>query len=80
LTLLNAPARRVFSHDPTDEMAEVPMSDKLDELSSEIDDAVRSTEELQDEPGGIQHKQLEKVKHALDKAQDGVSDIEQAED
>jgi hypothetical protein len=56
------------------------MSEKLDELASEIDDALLTTEELQDEPGAIPEKKLGKVKDALDKAHVVVEDLEDAED
>jgi inosine/xanthosine triphosphate pyrophosphatase family protein len=56
------------------------MSDKLDELSSEIDDAVLTTEELQNEPGDLSEKGLGEVKDALDKVHTVVEDLEDASD
>ena len=56
------------------------MSDKVDELASEIDDAVRTTEELKDEPGAVDEKKVDTIKDALDKAHGVVAELEDAED
>ncbi len=56
------------------------MSDKLDELASDIEDAVRTTEELKDDPGSIKDKNIDKIKDALDAAQHVVDELEDAED
>jgi hypothetical protein len=56
------------------------MNDKVDELASDIDDAVRTTEELENEPGEIDENSIKKVKTALDKAHDVVSEMEDTAD
>jgi inosine/xanthosine triphosphate pyrophosphatase family protein len=56
------------------------MNDKLDELAGEIDDAVLSTEELEDAPGAVSEKKIDKMKHVLEKAQDLAEDLENEED
>jgi hypothetical protein len=56
------------------------MSDKLDELASEIDDAVITTEELKDEPGSLNETRIDEIKDALGTAQDAVDDLEDAEE
>lgn len=56
------------------------MSDKLDELASEIDDAVVTTEELKNDPGSHNEKKIDKITDALDTAKDAVDDLEDAEE
>jgi len=56
------------------------MSDKVDELTNDIDDAVRTAEELQEEPGAVDENKIKKVKTALDKAHDVAAELEDAED
>lgn len=55
------------------------MSDKLDELASEIDDAVITAEELKNEPGSHQEQKIDEIADALDTAKDAVDDLEDAE-
>ena len=61
-------------------MEEGHMNDKLDELASEIDDAMLTTEELKDEPGDLSENKIDKVKDALDTAHAAVEDLEDAKD
>ena len=56
------------------------MSDKVDELASDVDDALVSVEELKDEPGSIKGKAIHKVQDALKEAKDGVDEMEDAEE
>ena len=56
------------------------MSDKVDELASNVDDALVSVDELENDPGTIKGKQIDKVKDALEKAHDTVDEMEDAED
>lgn len=56
------------------------MNDKLDDLATEIEDAVLSTEELEDKPRDLSLKKIGKMKDALEKAQDVAEDLENDED
>ena len=56
------------------------MNDKLDDLTTEIEDAVLSTEELEDKPGDMSKKKIGKMKDALEKAQDVADDLENDEE
>jgi len=56
------------------------MSDKLDDLATEIEDAVLTTEELEDKPGDMSPKKIGKMKDALEKARDAADDLENDED
>ena len=56
------------------------MNDKLDDLSTEIDDAVLSAEDLKNAPGGLSKKKIDEVKDALEKAQDVAGDLENEEE
>jgi outer membrane murein-binding lipoprotein Lpp len=56
------------------------MSDKVDELASDVDDAMVSVDELADDPGSTEGKTIRKVKDALEKAKDNVDEMEDAED
>jgi hypothetical protein len=59
---------------------EQPMNDKLDDLTTEIEDAVLSAEELEDKPGDMSEKKIGKMKDALEKAQDVADDLENDEE
>jgi len=56
------------------------MSDKVDELASDVDDALLSVEELKEEPGSIKGKSIHIVEDALKEAKDGVDEMEDAEE
>jgi outer membrane murein-binding lipoprotein Lpp len=56
------------------------MTDKVDELASDVDDALVSADELENDPGSIKAKEIDKVKDALGKAKDTVDEMEDAED
>jgi hypothetical protein len=56
------------------------MSDRVDELASNVDDALVSVDELEDDPGKIKEKKITKVKHALQHAKQTVDDMEDADD
>ena len=59
---------------------EANMGDRVDELASDVDDALVSVDELENEPGEIKEKQIGKVKDALEKAKVTVDEMEDAED
>ena len=59
---------------------EANMGDRVDELASDVDDALVSVDELENEPGEIEEKQIGKVKDALEKAKVTVDEMEDAED
>ena len=54
--------------------------DRVDELASDVDDALVSVDELANEPEGIEGKEISKVKDALEKAKDAVDEMEDAKD
>jgi len=56
------------------------MGDRVDELASDVDGALVSVDELENEPGEIEEKQIGKVKDALEKAKATVDEMEDAED
>ena len=56
------------------------MSEKVDELASDVDDAIVSADELESEPGDTKGKKIHKAKDALKKAKDAVDEMEDAED
>lgn len=56
------------------------MGERVDELASDLDDALTSVDELDDDPGTIKEKTIDKVKKALDTAKDAVDDMEDAQD
>ena len=56
------------------------VSDKVDALASNVDDALVSVDELENDPGTIEGKQIDKVKNALERAHDTVDEMEDAED
>ena len=56
------------------------MNDKLDDLSTQIDDAVLSSEELEQKPGDLPPEKIGKMKEALKEAQDVAEDLENDED
>ena len=56
------------------------MADKVDELASQVDDALVSADELENDPGGVDRKKIDKVKNALEKAKDTVDEIEDTEE
>lgn len=56
------------------------MSDRVDELASNVDDALLSADELENEPGKIKEKTITKVKGALQDAKDTIDEMEDAED
>jgi hypothetical protein len=59
---------------------ERPMSDKLDDLATEIEDAVLTTEELEDKPGDMSPNKISKMKDALEKAKDVADDLDNDEE
>jgi hypothetical protein len=56
------------------------MTDSVDELASNVDDALVSADELENEPGKIKEKQITRVKDALQHAKDIVDEMEDAQD
>jgi hypothetical protein len=56
------------------------MSDRVDELASDVDDALVSADELNNDPGSIKGKAIHKVQDALKEAKDGVDEMEDAEE
>ncbi len=56
------------------------MTDKVDELASDVDDALVSAEELDNDPGSIKKKNIDKVKGALEDAKHAVDQMEDQED
>jgi hypothetical protein len=55
-------------------------SEKLDELSSGLDDLTITVDELKDESGNIaRNKKLDEVHDAIETASDAVDEIEDAE-
>ena len=56
------------------------MSDKLDELASDVDDALVSADALAADPGSTTGKQIRKVKDALETAKDKVDEMEDDQD
>lgn len=56
------------------------MSERVDELASNVDDALESVDELENDPGKIKEKKITKVKSALRDAKDTVDEMEDAED
>lgn len=56
------------------------MGDRVDDLASDVDDALVSVDELANEPEGIEGKVINKVKDALEKAKDTVDDMEDAKE
>ena len=56
------------------------MSDRVDELASNVDDALVSVDELEDDPGKIKEKKITKVKDALQHAKETVDEMEDADD
>jgi hypothetical protein len=56
------------------------MTDRVDDLAAQVDDALVSAEELEDDPGATSSKKIERVKDALEKAKDTVDKMEDAED
>ena len=47
-------------------------------MATDVDDALVSVDELEDDPEGIEGKQIRKLKDALEKAKDTVDEIEDA--
>ena len=56
------------------------MTDKVDELASNVDDALVSVDELENDPGIVSGKRIDQVKGALEKAKSAVDEMEDAED
>ncbi len=56
------------------------MTDRVDELASDVDDALVSADELENEPGPITGDAITKVKDALERAKDTVDEMEDTED
>jgi hypothetical protein len=56
------------------------MSDKVDELASDVDDALVRADELENHPGRIKGKEIQRVKEALEQAKNVVNEMEDAED
>ena len=56
------------------------MSDKVDELASDVDEALVSVDELKNDPGTIKGKAINKVRDALKDAKDGVDAMEDADE
>jgi outer membrane murein-binding lipoprotein Lpp len=56
------------------------MSEKLDELASNVDDALTSVDELKDDPGIAKEKTIHNVKDALKDAKEGIDKMEDAEE
>jgi outer membrane murein-binding lipoprotein Lpp len=56
------------------------MTDKVDKLASDVDDALVSADELEDDPGDIKGKTIGKVKEALAKAKETTDEMEDVED
>ena len=54
------------------------MTDKVDELANSVDDALVSAEELENDPGRVRKKSINKVKDALQEAKDTVDEMEDA--
>jgi hypothetical protein len=52
------------------------MADKVDELANRVDDALVSAEELENDPGDVKKKSIERVKKSLEKAKDVVDEME----
>ena len=67
------------SVDRFDWMGEI-MAERVDELANNVDDALTSVDELDNDPGTVKEKSIEKVKKALNTAKDAVDDMEDAED
>ena len=53
------------------------MADKVDELANQVDDALVSAEELENDPGRTKEKSIHTVKDALEKARDTVDEMEE---
>ena len=56
------------------------MSDRVDELASDVDDALTSVEELENDPGRIKDKAIHRVHDALKEAKDRVDEMEEAQE
>jgi hypothetical protein len=56
------------------------MADKVDDLASDVDDALVSADELENDPGIVKAEKIQKVKDSLEQAQDMVDDMQDAED
>ncbi len=52
------------------------MSERVDELASDVDDALVSVDELGSDPGSIKEKTITKVKEALETAKEKVDEME----
>jgi outer membrane murein-binding lipoprotein Lpp len=61
-------------------LREIQMSDKVEELASDVDDALVSVDALAEDPGSIKEKKIAKVKKALETAKDKVDEMEDEED
>jgi hypothetical protein len=53
------------------------VGDKVDELANQVDDALVSAEELENDPGHVKEKSIHTVKDALEKARDTVDEMEE---
>src|ERR1039458_9746978 len=56
------------------------MSDKVDELGTQVDDALITVDELERNPGNKKDRQIDRVKDALEEAQDAVDEIADSDD
>ncbi len=56
------------------------MSERVEDLASQVDDAIEAVEELEGDPGDIKKKKIDKVKGALDNAKKTVDEMEDAQD
>ncbi len=55
-------------------------SEKLDELSSGLDDLTVTVDELKEEPGNMDRKKLDVIHEAIETASDAVDELEDPEE
>ncbi len=56
------------------------MAEKVDELASDVDDALVSVDALAEDPGSVKGKEITKVKKALETAKEKVDEMEDEQD
>ena len=52
------------------------MNDKLDELAGDVDEALTTADELEDKPGSVKQSAIDHIKSNLEKAREGVDELE----
>jgi outer membrane murein-binding lipoprotein Lpp len=56
------------------------MTDRVNELARHVEDALLSVDELQNDPGELEAKDIENAKEAIEKAQDAVDEMEDSDE